>query len=111
VSAEIPDERILKALDWAESTAAEAAQDEANLAYLEGYKSHLLARLMKASNAPSVAAQRIDAEASQEYLDHIKGQSAAQEKVSLAKRRMIVFQTLISTWQSMNANKRSRERL
>jgi hypothetical protein len=84
--------------DWADKQAAYQVLDDT--------RNTVLARLMQASKAPSVAAKEIDAKASKEYEQHIK---AAQEAQSAALKARVKYDA-IRTWIDLQRTRAANER-
>lgn len=84
--------------DWADKQAAYQVLDDT--------RNTVLARLMQASKAPSVAAKEIDAKASKEYEQHIK---AAQEAQSAALKARVKYEA-IKVWIELVRSKEATRR-
>lgn len=89
--------------DWADK---QSAYDQ-----LEGAKSSVLAKLMMASNAPSVAAREMEAKASPEYEEYRLAVEKAQAAAIKAKVQYEAIKVWIELKRTEAANQRAEMRL
>lgn len=85
--------------DWAEKQAAYQVLDDT--------KNTVLARLMQASTAPSVAAREVEAKASERFEEHVKATQEAQAAALKAKVKYEAIKVWIELTRTKAANERA----
>jgi hypothetical protein len=103
----IEEEEIERALHWLVNNATPAAKARANRIYMDEYRKHLKARLMKACNEETAAAQEREAYASQEYVDHLKVLREAVMEDERYRWLTVAAEAKIECWRSEQANARA----
>ena len=107
----ITDETIDKALDWLVKNATHAARARANRIYLDEYRKHLKARLMRSSGEDTVAAQEREAYASAQYVVHLDTLKDAIEEDERYRWLTTAAEAKIEVWRSEQANQRAQSKV
>ena len=87
------------------------ANADANLAWLDGYKSALKALKMKESLSPSIAGKEMDALASDEYLQFCHDLNEAKRKHTSLKLIIETAKMKVEVWRTEQATNRQIEKL
>jgi hypothetical protein len=87
------------------------ADADANLAWLDSYKSALKALKMKESPSPSIAGKEMDALASDEYLQFCHDLNDAKRKHTSLKLTIETAKLKIECWRTEQATNRQIEKL
>jgi predicted Fe-S protein YdhL (DUF1289 family) len=103
----IDEEDIDKALHWLVKNADAAARARAERVYVDEYRKHLKARLMKACGEETAAAQEREAYASQQYADHLKVLRDAVQEDERFRWLTTAAEAKIEVWRSEQANARA----
>ena len=103
----IEEEDIDKALHWLITNASAAAKARAERVYVDEYRKHLKARLMKACGEETAAAQEREAYASQQYADHLKVLRDAVQEDERFRWLTTAAEAKIEVWRSEQANARA----
>src|SRR6266542_448128 len=102
----ITEEEIDKALNYLRDNADAAAKARAERLYLEEFRDHLLALIMKENDGP-VAAQKRDAQADARYLAHLQGYRAAVHIDEKYRFRLDAVKAKIEAWRTQSSNERA----
>lgn len=100
--------KAMAALSFLHEKAVEHAQHKANVEYLEGYLKVKRAELKGVSTASSNAAAEDDALRHPDYVSVLEALKTAHEIHYTAVYKRDAAQTIISVWQSLCANERTR---
>jgi hypothetical protein len=87
------------------------ADADANLAWLDSYKSALKALKMKESNSPSIAGKEMDALASEEYLQYCHDLNEAKRKYTALKLTIETAKMKVEVWRTEQATNRQIEKI
>jgi hypothetical protein len=87
------------------------AKADANLAWLDSYKSALKALKMKDSNSPSIAGKEMDALASDEYLQYCHDLNEAKRKYTALKLTIETAKMKVEVWRTEQATNRQIEKI
>jgi hypothetical protein len=87
------------------------ADADANLAWLDSYKSALKALKMKESNSPSIAGKEMDALASDEYLQYCHDLNEAKRKYTALKLTIETAKMKVEVWRTEQATNRQIEKI
>jgi hypothetical protein len=105
---------INEAVDYIYTHGEKYAQAKAELTYLEEFRKSKKAMLMKhamENGIKTVAAAEIEAYADPEYIELLKGISAATEKSETLRWALVAAQARVDVWRSLEASNRSMDRL
>ena len=100
---------INDSVDYIYTHGQKYAEAKGELTYLEEYRKSKKAMLMKCAmtnGIKTVAAAEIEAYADMEYIELIKGLSAAVEKAESLRWGLVAAQARIDIWRSINASNR-----
>ena len=86
------------------------AEAKANRTYIENYLRSAKSRLMLESTASSIAAKEMEAYATDDYIDLLKGLKEAVEVEEKLKWQLIAAQARIEIWRSQEATNRTIDR-
>jgi hypothetical protein len=86
------------------------AEADANLAWLDSYKSALKALKMKESNNPSIAGKEMDALASDEYLQYCHDLNEAKRKYTSLKLKIETAKMKVELFRTLEASNRHLEK-
>jgi hypothetical protein len=103
----IDESEIERALHWLINNATAAAKARAERVYVDEYRKHLKARLMKACGEETAAAQEREAYASQQYADHLKVLRDAVQEDERFRWLTTAAEAKIEVWRSEQANARA----
>ena len=98
---------IHKAMDWLQKSAVECAKDRANLDYLNAFTKPLRAKLMQKYSDLPISAQTREAEAHEDYIEHLKAVKIASEKHYKNQFFRETALAKIEIWRTQNANFRA----
>jgi len=87
------------------------AEADANLAWLDSYKSALKALKMKESNNPSIAGKEMDALASDEYLQYCHDMNEAKRNYTSLKLKIETAKMKVEVWRTEQATNRQIEKI
>jgi len=87
------------------------AEADANLAWLDSYKSALKALKMKESNSPSIAGKEMDALASDEYLQYCHDLNEAKRNYTSLKLKIETAKMKVEVWRTEQATNRQIEKI
>ena len=87
------------------------SEADANLAWLDNYKSALKALKMKESNSPSIAGKEMDALASEEYLQYCHDLNEAKRKYTALKLTIETAKMKVEVWRTEQATNRQIEKI
>jgi len=87
------------------------ADADANLAWLDSYKSALKALKMKDSTSPSIAGKEMDALASDEYLQYCHDLNEAKRKYTALKLTIETAKMKVEVWRTEQATNRQIEKI
>jgi len=87
------------------------AEADANLAWLDSYKSALKALKMKESNSPSIAGKEMDALASDEYLQYCHDLNEAKHNYTSLKLKIETAKMKVEVWRTEQATNRQIEKI
>ena len=87
------------------------ADADANLAWLDSYKSALKALKMKESTSPSIAGKEMDALASDEYLQYCHDLNEAKRKYTALKLTIETAKMKVEVWRTEQATNRQIEKI
>jgi hypothetical protein len=87
------------------------AEADANLAWLDSYKSALKALKMKDSTNPSIAGKEMDALASDEYLQYCHDLNEAKRKYTALKLTIETAKMKVEVWRTEQATNRQIEKI
>jgi hypothetical protein len=102
----ITEQLIQQAVKYLKDSAEPASQARAEYSYLVDYTKHLKSRLAKSFDG-SNANQIMQAEASEEYLDHLKAVRIAEEEDQLYRHKIHAADVIVDCWRSEAATERA----
>jgi len=105
---------INTAVDFIYTHGKKYAEAKAHLAYVEEFRKSKKAMLMKTAmvnGVKTVAAAEIEAYADVEYVELLKGISAATEQAESLRWALVAAQARVDVWRSLEASNRSMDRL
>ena len=103
----VNEDDIHKAMDWLQKSAVECAKDSANLDYLNAFTKPLRAKLMQKYSDLPISAQTREAEAHEDYIQHLKAVKIASEKHYKNQFFRATALAKIEIWRTQNANFRA----
>jgi hypothetical protein len=99
-----------KAVEFIIKQSGVFAAAKANRTYIENYLRSAKSRLMLESTASSIAAKEMEAYATDDYIELLKGLKEAVETEEKLKWQLIAAQARIEIWRSQEATNRTIDR-
>jgi hypothetical protein len=99
-----------KAVEFIIKQSGVFAEAKANRTYIENYLRSAKSRLMLESTASSIAAKEMEAYATDDYIELLKGLKEAVETEEKLKWQLIAAQARIEIWRSQEATNRTIDR-
>jgi hypothetical protein len=99
-----------KAVEFIIKQSGVFAEAKANRTYIENYLRSAKSRLMMESSASSIAAKEMEAYATDDYIELLKGLKEAVETEEKLKWQLIAAQARIEIWRSQEATNRTIDR-
>jgi hypothetical protein len=99
-----------KAVEFIVKQSGVFAAAKANRTYIENYLRSAKSRLMLESTASSIAAKEMEAYATDDYIELLKGLKEAVEIEEKLKWQLIAAQARIEIWRSQEATNRTIDR-
>jgi len=99
-----------KAVEFIIKQSGVYAQAKAERTYIENYLRSAKSRLMLESTASSIAAKEMEAYATDDYIELLKGLKDAVEVEEKLKWQLIAAQARIEIWRSQEATNRTIDR-
>jgi hypothetical protein len=99
-----------KAVEFIYEQSAVFAKAKAERTYIENYLRSAKSRLMMESNASSIAAKEMEAYATDDYINLLKGLKEAVEVEEKLRWQLIAAQARIEIWRSQEATNRTIDR-
>ena len=100
-----------KAVEFIIKQSGVFAAAKANRTYIENYLRSAKSRLMLESTASSIAAKEMEAYATDDYIELLKGLKEAVETEEKLKWQLIAAQARIEIWRSQEATNRTIDRV
>jgi hypothetical protein len=99
-----------KAIQFIYEQSAIFAEAKANRTYIENYLRSAKSKLMLESTASSIAAKEMEAYATDDYINLLKGLKEAVEVEEALRWQLIAAQARIEIWRSQEATNRTIDR-